>query len=362
MNRALYVHIPFCDAICDYCDFVRVGYHESLVDKYLIELRKDLLKLSGPFNSIYIGGGTPSSLNLSQCKLLFDSLNHCKAEAKEITIEINPDSLTMEKALLFKEWGINRVSLGLQSTDNKQLKAIGRTHTFEDAITAVELLKQVGIVNYSLDLMYGLPHQSLHDLQVDLERICQLDPPHISLYSLTIEPNSKFARKGIKAATSELETEMYLLIENYLGQQGYQHYEISNYSKKDNQSLHNLAYWHYDDFVGIGIGAAGKEGNIRYLNASNMNDYLNNKRLYSEYLELTAEDQVFEHLMMGLRLQEGIDLSYFKQVHHIDLLTKFQDVIHKQSELGNLVILDNRLKATNQGRLMLHDVLIDFLD
>lgn len=361
MSKALYIHIPFCHDICGYCDFVRVGYHSPLVDKYLIELRKDLLKINEPVSSIYIGGGTPSALNLDQLHLLMDSLTHLIKDNQEITIEVNPDSLTLEKAQLFVDYKINRVSLGVQSTHDEMLKSIGRTHSFNDVKLSLELLRHVGITNISVDLMYGLPNQTLHDLDKDITEILKLNPTHISLYSLTIEPNSQFGRLNIKEVESELETQMYLLIEERLSEAGFTHYEISNYALNKSESKHNLSYWHYDDFIGIGIGAAGKEGTHRYTNSKNINDYINGQRNLSESIHLSDDDLLFEHLMMSLRLQEGIHIENFNKKHNINLLEKYNNPISKNINLETMKIENGYLYATDKGRLMLHDLLVDFM-
>lgn len=361
MSKALYIHIPFCHDICGYCDFVRVGYHSLLVDKYLIELRKDLLAINEPISSIYIGGGTPSALNLDQLHLLMDSLTHLINQNQEITIEVNPDSLTLEKAQLFVDYKINRVSLGVQSTHDEMLKAIGRTHSFNDVKLSLELLRSVGLSNISVDLMYGLPNQTLHDLNEDIIEILKLNPTHISLYSLTIEPNSQFGRLNIQEVESELETQMYLLIEDRLTEAGFDHYEISNYSLNDFKSKHNISYWHYDDFIGVGIGAAGKEGTHRYTNSKNINDYINGVRNRSESICLSDDDLLFEHLMMNLRLQEGIHIETFNERHNINLLEKYHEPISKHIKLETMKIENGFLFASKKGRLMLHDLLVDFM-
>ncbi|NLW28861.1 MAG: radical SAM family heme chaperone HemW [Erysipelothrix sp.] len=272
MIKSLYIHIPFCDDICGYCDFVRVGYNDKLSDLYLVELRKDLLSLSTQYKTIYLGGGTPSSLSVQQFSFLLESMNHLVGLVDEFTIEVNPDSLTIEKAKLYQQAGINRVSLGVQTTNNQLLKKIGRTHTFEDVKKSIELLKFVGISNISMDLIYGLPTQKLDDLESDLNKLLSLSPTHLSLYSLTIEPNSQFSRAGIKEVSSELETEMYLLIQEKLIKHGFIHYEISNYCLLGYESIHNLSYWKYDDYLGIGVGASSKVNHRRFTNHHNIND------------------------------------------------------------------------------------------
>lgn len=361
MIKSLYIHIPFCNDICGYCDFVRVGYNAKLSDLYLVELRKDLLALSTQYKTIYLGGGTPSSLSVEQFSFLMESMKHLNDMVEEFTIEINPDSLTIEKARFYKQVGINRVSLGVQTTNNKLLKEIGRTHTFEDVIESIDILKSVGITNISMDLIYGLPTQTIEDLEVDLNKLISLNPTHLSLYSLTIEPNSKFSRAGIKEVSSDLETDMYLLIQQRLIENGFIHYEISNYCLPGFESSHNLSYWHYDDFLGVGIGASSKVNHRRFTNHQNINDYIQGKRLLSENLELTQENEMFEYIMMNLRLIDGIDCSQFLKRFHVDIYDRYHKTIDEYVNKKLLFYNKKRLYANDKGRLMLNEILVDFI-
>lgn len=361
MTNSLYIHIPFCNDICGYCDFVRVGYHEKLSDLYLLELRKDLLSLSTQYKTIYLGGGTPSSLSIEQFDFLIESMKHLNKSTLEFTIEINPDSLTYEKAKRYKQAGINRVSLGVQSTNNQLLKEIGRTHSYEDVQTSIEILTSVGITNISMDLIYGLPNQTLNDLEIDVDRLLALNPKHLSLYSLTIEPNSQFSRAGIKEVSSELETDMYLLIQKKLKEHGFIHYEISNYCLQGFESLHNLSYWKYDDYLGVGIGASSKVNHRRLTNHHNINDYIQGKRVVSENLELSEADEMFEYIMMNLRLIDGIDCQRFFELFKIDIYDRFKRTIDLYVNKGLLVYNKKRLYANDKGRLMLNEMLVDFL-
>lgn len=362
MTKALYIHIPFCHDICGYCDFVRVGYNELLVDRYLIELRKDLKQINESLNTIYFGGGTPSALNLSQLELLLDSMSHLIKNGQEITFEANPDSLTEEKIQLLVMYGINRISLGTQSSDDKMLQHIGRTHTFIDVIKVTKTLHDYGLNNVSYDLIYGLPNQTIEDLDRDIDQLLKLEPKHISLYALTIEPHSAFARQGIKEVDNDLETAMYLLIQEKLERYGYIHYEISNYCLPGYESQHNLSYWNYEDFIGVGIGAAGKVGNHRYLNARNINDYINVIRNLDEDIILSKSELKDEHLMMSLRLDKGLNLKTYNELYQDNLLNRKADVISKLIDKDMIEVLENTIKATPKGRLMLFDVLVDLID
>jgi len=361
-KKSLYCHIPFCDHICGYCDFVRVGYNNDLAEKYLIELRHDLKNINEEVSSIYIGGGTPSSLTIEQLDFLFDSMSHLLSDDIEVTLEANPESLSLEKIKRLKKWGVNRISLGVQSTQDYFLKILGRLHTFENALAVLNNLKNEGLTNVSVDFMYGLPNQSLEDVKVDLLQIIDLNPNHISLYSLTIEPNSEFGRQNIKEVESTLETQMYLLIQDTLVQHGYIHYEISNYCKPGYQSKHNLGYWNYEDFVGLGIGASSKIKQSRYTVDKNLNNYLKGNRNNSEVFNLSDKDLMFEHLMMGLRLKDGLDIDAFNNRHDINVLEYYKSAVDKFTNQKMLEIVDNKIKATDKGRLMLHDILVELMD
>lgn len=357
---ALYIHIPFCDAICGYCDFTRFGYQSDLADRYLMRLHEDLKRVQ-PVETIYIGGGTPTSLSLSQLEFLLESISHLIKEAKEITIEANPDSIEADKIDLLLKYGVNRVSLGVQSTDNVMLASIGRTHSFEKVIESISLLREKGLDNISMDLIYGLPHQSLEDVQKDIETMLELNPVHLSLYALTIEDNSAFGRQKVKPAPNELETAMYLSIVDKLEAAGYHHYEVSNFAKKGHESLHNQHYWSYHDFYGIGIGASGKENHVRYTNTVKLNQYLQKEAQFSERIELSKEDEMFETLMMGLRSTQGVSKARFQQLFNDTIDSVYYQKLQPHFDAGLLIDDGITLSATKEGRLMLHDILVDIL-
>lgn len=356
--KALYVHIPFCHTICGYCDFTRFGYHESKADEYLRVLKERLSTLEVT-ETLYIGGGTPTALSILQLKQLMSMLRPWLETSVEKTIEANPDHLTKEKMILLKQHGINRISLGVQSTHNDMLKKIGRTHTFETVVETVENLREVGFDNISMDFIYGLPNQTLEDVAQDLENLCKLNPQHLSLYALTIEPNSAFGIQGMKPASSELETEMYELIVKTLLNKGYIHYEIANFCKPGYESAHNMHYWQYHDFYGVGVGASGKENHTRYTWTKNIQEYLSDKQSYDEYLNLSQEDEMFEMVMMGLRTSHGINLKDFHSRFNQSLTEVFGNKLAKHID-QNLLIQDKHvLRTSAQGRLMLHDILVD---
>lgn len=357
---ALYIHIPFCDYICGYCDFTRFGYVSDIADRYLMRLADDLKRVD-KVDTIYIGGGTPTSLSLGQLKFLFESIKHLIKDATEITIEANPESIIDEKIDLLLKYGINRVSLGVQSSDDAMLKSLGREHDFNQVLVAIERLRNRGINNISCDFMYGLPHQTLENVKEDLSKILSIHPVHLSLYALTIEPHSAFGRQKIKPAPVELETEMYLYIVKTLKEHGFIHYEISNFCQPNHDSKHNQVYWSYGDFYGIGIGASGKENHQRYTVTTNLNTYLNRKNEYYEVVELNLEDEMMETMMMGLRTQWGVNKQLFTERYNTSIEAVYYEALKPFFEQGLLVDNENYVYATEKGRLILNDILVEIV-
>lgn len=354
MNKKIgaYIHIPFCNHICYYCDFTKT-IKNKYVNDYIKCLCKEILNSEYDFDSVYIGGGSPSCLSINEIKPLFDVLNNYK-NIKELTIELNPENISLEKLLFYKKNNVNRISLGVQSTNDKLLKYIGRKHTYNDVIMAVNAIKESGINNLSLDIMYGFYKQSLIDIKNDVKEVLKLKPQHLSLYSLTIEDNTPFGKRKEKRMENDLETAAYLWISNYLVNHGFNHYEVANFSKKGYESYHNLKYWNYEDFIGFGIGASSKIDNHRFTNTNNLKKYLMGNWDLLESIYLSSDDLMFEKIMMGLRLEKGIKLNN-------NMLIKYQNVINKHISLNNLSFENNTLKTINNSRLYLHDILSDFI-
>ncbi len=365
MSKAVYLHIPFCASICSYCDFTRCGYNESLADQYLKALKIQVDQLVGPYETFYIGGGTPTSLSARQLTSLFDLLEPYLKTCKEITVEVNPETMTEEKYRILEHSRVNRVSIGVQSTEPLTLMEMNRKHRFEDVIDCIHQFKQRGIDNFSLDLIYGWPHQTMEDLAKDLERLVALDPPHLSIYSLTIEPNSELGRLHTEPVSIDLETQMFENIVTTLKQAGYRHYEVANFCKRGYESAHNQVYWHYDDFTGIGLGASGKQGAIRYTNTTKFLQYLQYPLKREEEIFLEPQDQYFEYLMMNLRTDTGVSFQHFEEKFNLKFDEAFdQDRSKIQTfiEAGFLIQTSSRLWATSMGRMMLNDILLAFME
>lgn len=274
---------------------------------------------------------------------------------KEYTIEINPESITLDKIKLFKEYGINRISIGVQSSNDELLKSLNRKHNYEDVVKAVKLLKENDLNNISVDLMYSLPNQTIDILNQTIDDILLLDVPHISLYSLTIEENTVFGKRNVQPLDEQIEADMYELIENKLTKNNYIHYEVSNYCKKGYESKHNLGYWNYDDFLGISIGASSKNGNNRYTNTNSINKYLSGDDIKDEDLKLTNEELMFENIMMSLRTIYGLNIEEFNNRYNVDFIKRYKDALNSEY----LKIVNNHLICTNLE--ILNNILLDFM-
>ena len=265
--KHLYIHVPFCNTICFYCDFAHRVYDFSLAEKWLERLEKEITgNCKDQYETIYIGGGTPSCLNDDQLDRLLCMIDPYANEVAEYTIEVNPESLNINKINIFKKHHVNRISMGVQSSDDDILKTLNRKHTFDDVRKGIKMLKENGLCNISVDLMYSLPGQDMDILKKSIEDILLLDVPHISLYSLTIEENSVFGKKGVRSLDEEIEADMYEYIDKELKRNDYIHYEVSNFCKEGYESRHNMSYWLYEDFLGLSLGASGKIRNRRYTN------------------------------------------------------------------------------------------------
>lgn len=361
MGKATYVHVPFCHHICAYCDFMRCGYYEPLVDRWLNAITQEIKdKALSECETIYIGGGTPSSLTADQLRCLFEALKPYATKVKEYTIEVNADSLTKDKIILMKQYGINRISMGAQTFQTELLKKIERVADYAMIKDRIEELHEIGIHNISLDLMYGLPNQTMKQWKQDLIRAQALPISHISLYALTIEEHSKFGREHVAPCEEELEADFYECAMKSLEEYGFEHYEISSFARNKQYALHNLAYWHYDDFYGIGCGASGKEKHMRYDNTRNLNEYIEvgPKPIQTE---LSKSDEMFEMMMMGLRIKEGVSKQRFYEQFACDPMEVFKEAITKHIQAKNLIENKTHIHTTKQGMMMLHNVLVDFL-
>ena len=358
MLRSVYVHIPFCEKICSYCDFCKMFYNEKLVDRYLEELEKeiDLLYDGDLIKSLYIGGGTPSSLNLKQSKRLLDILSKFKRnEFFEFTIECNFSNINKEKLELFKEYGVNRLSFGLETTNSKHLDFLERDEKVDRTINIIKLAKDLGFSNINVDLMYALPGESLDELRKDLEFIKSLDIEHVSCYSLIIEEHTKLGIKNVEHIDSDLDFEMYQAICSFMKDNGFKHYEISNYSKEGYESKHNLVYWNNEEYYGFGLGASGYINNRRTTNTRSINNYLKGSYLLEEEI-LEKDDLVYYEIMLNLRKSEGIDLDKLYSLYKVKL--DYEELL----KLGMLEYNDNRLYIPEDKWYISNDIILRLLE
>ncbi len=333
-NNAIYIHIPFCDSICSYCDFSKIYYNSIVVDKYLISLEKEIIEnyKDEEITSIYIGGGTPSSLSINQLEKLFSILKPIrKSENIEFTFECNPENMTIDKVKLLKENGINRVSIGVQSFNDNILKFLNRKHTKRDVVDLVNTLKNIGINNINIDLIFGVNKQTIDVIEKDLECFTELDIPHISYYSLILEEHTKLYIDGYEEIDDDVCASQYEFICNYLKKHNYSHYEISNFSKKGYESKHNLVYWNNQNYYGFGCGAHGFINNIRYENTRSITKYNNGDYILDKH-ELDVSEDIENYIMLNLRTKYGINKSEFYNKYNKELtgIFDFNPMIKKR--------------------------------
>ena len=359
---ALYIHIPFCESICDYCDFTKLQYFHSFAEKYLIALKKELNErvINKELESIYIGGGTPTSLSDAQFEELLKMVLPLTKSVKEYTVEANPESLTLSKIKLLKKYGVNRVSIGVESTNDRILKSINRKHTFSDVKEAVNNLRTNEISNINLDLIIGLPNVSFKMLEEDIKNILSLKPAHISCYSLTVHEHTVFYLNKIEEPNEEYAYNAYKTINALLEKNGYIHYEVSNWSIPGYMSEHNLSYWRNKRYYGIGLGASGYIDNIRYKNSTNFNKYISFINEIEEEI-VTLEDNRQYEIMLRLRTIEGIDIDAFKDQFGYDIYSTNKEVIDNYVKTGHLQIKANRIIPTFEGMMILDKIYLDLV-
>ena len=353
--KAIYIHIPFCDKICSYCDFCKVLYNEKLVDKYLDSLEEEIKSnyAGEVITTLYIGGGTPSSLSIFQLERLFKITDiFKKSKDIEFTIEANFENTTEEKIDLFKKYGVNRISFGLESTNKKHLEFLKREFDKKQVIKIVDYAKSVGIDNINIDLIYALKDQTIEEIKEDLDFIIDLDIKHISTYSLIIEKNTLLSVLGTKNISEDLDLEMYKFICKYLKDNGFWHYEISNFCKEGYFSRHNSVYWKNLEYYGFGLGASSYIGNKRITNTRSFNKYFS-KEYISSIEEVSYKDLMEYEVMLGLRLSEGIDKNKFKNRFgkRIDECYNYGELIDNGfiiDDGDNLFITEDKFYVSNE--------------
>jgi oxygen-independent coproporphyrinogen-3 oxidase len=371
MISSLYIHIPFCIRKCIYCDFFSVPYDEGLALRYVDALIRELAMRkedAGELSTVYVGGGTPTTLPLLSLIRLFRAVRDTFAVAAdaEVTIEANPGTVDREKVRTLADIGVNRFSLGVQSFDNETLKLLGRVHTFEDVLRAVAAVRASAAENFSIDLIYGIPGRSPDEWHKIIATAIELAPQHISAYELTPEAGTPLfdsMEKGESLKPPEdVVVDMYFSAIERLEAAGYGHYEISNFAKQGFQCRHNINYWNRGEYIGVGAGAHGFIGDRRMKNTLNMVKYIDSLRngepAVEESAEILCEEAIHEFIFLGLRKTEGLDIRMFKEELAVDILEPSRELIAE----GLLVSDGTRLRLTKRGLVVSNTVIAGLLE
>lgn len=393
-TMGIYIHIPFCVRKCEYCDFLSgvgtVKEMTSYVKALILEI-KSYARKRYPVSSIFFGGGTPSIIGETYIISIMNAVKDTFIieEGAEITLEANPGTLTREKIRGYRKAGINRISLGLQSTNNEELKALGRIHTYEEFLAGYEIVRQEGIGNVNIDLMSGLPSQSVVSWKNTLKRVVALKPEHISAYGLIIEEGTPFfglyagddekreAGEVTKYLPGEMEErEMYHLTKKILKENGYARYEISNYSKKGYECKHNIGYWKRTNYIGFGIGSSSMMDNVRFANQTDMHLYIEGKEMQGSESDssgragerggakeekLSVKEQMEEFMFLGLRMIDGVCIGEFERQFEVSFQDVYGTVMENLVDKGLIVNEDYSIRLTEAGIDVSNYVLAEFL-
>ena len=367
-TKAAYVHIPFCSHICYYCDFAKVLMTGQPVEAYIDELLKEYDSYGiSSLQTLYIGGGTPSVLPADQLEKLLTHLtkNLDLEELEEFTVEANPSDLTDEVLTVLAQSPVNPISLGVQSFDDKLLKKIGRAHTEAQVYSSIERLRAAGFENITIDLIYGLPNQTMEMVERDVQKFLELDLPHVALYSLILEDHTVFMnrqRRGrLRLPSDDRNADMYEYIIETLTAKGYSHYEVSNFGKIGYESKHNMTYWDNAEYYGVGAGASGYLEGIRYKNHGPVHHYLReeNKRVNEEVL--TRKQRIEEEMFLGLRKKNGVSIERFHKKFGQTLEEVYGTIIEELAFQKMLFEADGRIQMTEKGFELGNEVFERFL-
>lgn len=368
-KTALYIHIPFCKQKCLYCDFPSYSGIEDKMIPYVEALSKEIDSVDDKIiSSIFIGGGTPTYLSVYALKILSQSIKRLKlADDIEFTIEGNPGTFTEEKLNIIKEMGVNRLSIGLQAVQDELLKKLGRIHTYNDFLNSYNMARKIGFNNINIDLMFGLPGQSLTMWKETLNKIIELNPEHISCYSLIIEDGTPFYKIYSEEDLPEENEErnMYSYAKEILIKNNYLQYEISNFAKKNMECKHNLVYWNLENYIGVGASAHSYYNGIRYRNEVNVEKYIKliqkNNTSVIESHENTLKDNMEEFMFLGLRKLKGVSIAEFKMRFSESIFSIYGDVINKYEKDKLLIVDGDNLFLSNMGIEISNYVMSDFI-
>lgn len=367
----LYFHIPFCIKKCDYCDFLSGPATRAGQEAYIYALLREMKAASAigkrTVDTVFIGGGTPSVPECDIMEKLLQGIgeNFQLAADAEVTIEANPGTLTPEKLALYRRYGINRISIGLQSPKDQELRALGRIHNYQQFLESYHMAREAGFSNINIDLMFAIPGQSYEGWIQNLRTVAELGPEHISAYSLIIEEGTPFSARKLDLPDEDTEYRMYEDVAAVLGEYGYHQYEISNYAKKDRNCRHNEGYWLRKDYLGLGLGAASLVGGERFTNTSDMPKYLeksgNLEEIRTDRETLTREDEMGEFMFLGLRMTNGVSKKDFQEYFGTSIEKIYGEVLEKYKKQGLLLEEDGRICLSRTGIHVSNAVMVDFL-
>jgi oxygen-independent coproporphyrinogen III oxidase len=374
----IYIHIPFCATRCHYCNFATGGYEADLAERYTAAVREEIERADVSVHpamrrvdTIYFGGGTPTTLTVGQISSLIDACRNAfdVAPDSEITAEANPGSISQNYLEELRLAGVNRLSFGAQSFDEGELRMIGRTHSAEDARAAIRTARAAGFANLSLDLIAGLPEQKMETWRRNLEEVFALSPDHVSVYMLELYKDApllhRINRGELRAIDDELTVEMYFALMDEAERRGFEHYEISNWARPGFESRHNLKYWIGAPYWAFGVSAAGYDGQARWSNTRNIHEYLakieSGQTPLAERVELDDDDRQSENLFLRLRLKDGVDLNEHFRRFGVDALERYHDEIERLREAGLIELGENRLKISRAGTVLANEVFAAFV-
>lgn len=376
MIESAYIHIPFCHHICHYCDFNKVFFKQQPVDEYIEMVIKEMHAAKHhtrePLKTIFIGGGTPTALTTKQLDRLLEGIHQeliMSNQLIEFAVEANPGELTFDKLKVLKNAGVNRLSIGVQSFNDELLQRIGRVHRKEDVFRTIDAAEKIGFDNMSLDLMYGLPGQSIDDFKSSLEIAFTLNMKHFSAYSLIVEPKTVFynlMQKGkLSLPPQEQEAQMYEISMEEMEKHGYKQYEISNYAKPGFESHHNLTYWNNEHYYGFGAGAHGYIDGNRTSNIGPIKKYIEqiqqSGQAYQSMHKVTLEEKIEEEMFLGLRKIAGVDKAIFYKKYGTKIEDIFGEQMMKLEKQGLISNSENAVKLTHNGKLLGNEVFQEFL-
>ena len=367
----LYVHIPFCVRKCQYCDFLSGPSDEETKDRYIEALLKEIRAAEHTEDyeivSVFIGGGTPSALKAEAIASIMRTLQEqfFFCEDAEVTIEANPGTVDLEKLTIYRNVGINRLSLGLQSTDAEELKLLGRIHSYEEFLKSYEWAREAGFSNINIDLMFAIPGQTGEAWRQHLYQAAELNPEHISAYSLIIEEGTPFAEQNLDLPDEDTEYQMYEDTAEILERYGYRQYEISNYAKQGYMCRHNAGYWQRREYLGFGLGASSLYGGMRFSNTHQMQEYLKESRnpdqIRKDVTVLSRNERIEEFMFLGLRMTEGISEKKFEENFDVRLMDVYGDILQKYEETGFMEHIETKWRLTRKGIHVSNHILADFL-